>query len=111
MAIKKFNEHEEYEEFINYMWIVFPGDNKSLEREGMLKGYEYLSTNKPVQSYSENFVDYMWYIYPNDLKELPQRSGMMKAQYFLSGQYHKEQKELDKIRKQISDKMSKMGNN
>lgn len=111
MAIKKFNEHDEHEKFTKYMWEIFPGEEKALGREGMLKAYEYFSEHRPVQTYSQNFIDYMWYIYPNDLEELPQREGMMKAQYFLSGQYHQEQKQLDKIRQQISDKMNKMRNN
>lgn len=62
---------------------------------------------KHLKTY-EDFVNYMWKVYPND-NQLPEREGMLKAYDFMTGKYDQEEKEREKIAKQIGDKMKKMG--
>lgn len=115
--LKGFNESIKSEgEFQEYMDKVYPTGVKDAEREGMLKGYDFLmkwvnhsKLNKIGFLARERLVEYMHETYPNDLSK---REGMLKAYYFLSGQYDSEEKQREAIRKQISDKIkSKYGSN
>ena len=48
----------------------------------------------------QEFIDYMWMIYPLD-NDLEKRTAMLKAYEFLTGVYDSEEKELEKVYKNI----------
>ena len=114
--LKSFNENIKSEsEFTEYMDKIFPAGLKDAQREGMLKGYDFLmkwvnhsKLNKIGYLAHERLAEYMHKIYPND-DQLSEREGMLKAYYFLSGQYDSDERQREVIRKKISDKMKKNG--
>ena len=114
--LRKFNENIKSEsEFTEYMDKIFPAGLKDAQREGMLKGYDFLmkwvnhsKLNKIGYLAHERLAEYMHKIYPND-DQLSEREGMYKAYYFLSNEYDRDEKEKLRIGKLIQDKMKKNG--
>lgn len=92
-------------DFEDYMYKIYPNDIHL--RNAMIKAHDFIENMDSVSEYSETFTNYMWRIYPND-QDYDCRVAMNMAYNFISGKFHYEELEREKIRKMISDKTSKI---